>query len=472
MIKLYNTLTRRKEEFIPLAAGHVGMYVCGPTVYGLIHIGNARPLVVFDAFRRYLTHRGYSVNFVSNFTDIDDKIINKAIAEDVPFDVITERYMREAVSDSEALNVLEPTHRPLATEEIGSIIEMIRTLTNKGFAYEQDGAVFFETGKFPDYGKLSKKNLEELEAGARVEVSDIKRSPADFVLWKPAKPGEPVWHSPWGPGRPGWHIECSAMSGKYLGSTFDIHAGGEDLEFPHHENEIAQSESANGVQFARYWLHNGMVNVDNQKMSKSAGNFFTLRDIAEKYPYNVIRFFILMSHYRSPMNFSDELLGAAESALTRIKNCVSNIGFSGRNKPDLPMTDAEKALLGECADFRRIFEESLDDDFNTADAVSAIFDYVRFANINLDAGSGRAFYNALEAGILEMCGVLGVMLEDRAREDGADGIPEAEIGRLIEQRARARKDKDFKTADDIRARLLERGIVLEDTPAGVRWSRK
>ncbi len=467
-MKLYNTLTRQKEEFVPLEPGKVKMYVCGPTVYDYIHIGNARPYVIFDTIRRYLEYKGYSVNYVQNFTDVDDKIIKKANAEGVDSKVISERYIAEALKDAEGLNVEPATKNPKVTEEMDYIIDMIQTIINKGHAYEVNGSVFFDTKSFKDYGKLSGKNIDDLEAGARIEVDTQKKNPMDFVLWKPKKEGEPYWESPWGQGRPGWHIECSVMAKRYLGDTIDIHAGGEDLVFPHHENEIAQSESANGVPFAKYWLHNGFINVDNKKMSKSLGNFFTLREIVAEVPYDVVRFFILSGHYRSPINFSRELMEAAGNGLDRIKNAYKNLDFLSKNTEG-EMTDNEKALSKDADKFRVQFEAAMDDDFNTADAVTAIFEIARFANVNCTAASSKAFVEDIKSKMLELCNILGIKPYDEAADDR---ISEDEINDLIAQRAAAKKSKDFAKADAIRAELLEKGVVIEDTRAGVRWSYK
>ncbi len=467
-MKLYNTLTGKKEEFVPIEPGKVKMYVCGPTVYDYIHIGNARPYVIFDTIRRYLEYKGYEVNYVQNFTDVDDKIIKKANAEGVESTVISERYIAEALKDAEGLNVEPATKNPKVTEEMDYIIEMIQTIIDKGHAYEVNGSVFFDTKSFKDYGKLSGKNIDDLEAGARIEVDTQKKNPMDFVLWKPKKEGEPYWESPWGQGRPGWHIECSVMAKRYLGDTIDIHAGGEDLIFPHHENEIAQSESANGVQFAKYWLHNGFINVDNKKMSKSLGNFFTLREITAEIPYDVVRFFILSGHYRSPINFSRELMEAAGNGLDRIKNAYKNLLFLEKNT-DGEMNDDEKALSKDADKFRVQFETAMDDDFNTADAVTAIFEIAKFANVNCNNSSSNAFVKYIREKMLALCDILGIKPYDEASENR---IPEEEIERLISERADAKKSKNFAKADEIRAELLEKGVVIEDTRAGVRWSYK
>lgn len=469
-MKVYNTLTRKKEEFIPIEENKVRMYVCGPTVYGLIHIGNARPYVIFDTIRRYMEYKGYDVTYVQNFTDVDDKIIKRANEEGVTTDVITERYIKEALKDAEGLNVEPATYNPRATCEMDHIIDMIKTLIEKGHAYEKNGSVYYDTKSFPDYGKLSGKNLDDLIAGAsnRVDIDEDKRSPADFVLWKPKKEGEPYWESPWSQGRPGWHIECSVMAKEYLGDTIDIHAGGEDLIFPHHENEIAQSEAANDKPFARYWLHNGFINVDNEKMSKSKGNFFTLRDIVAEVPYDVVRFFILNGHYRSPINYSRELMDAAANGLQRIRNCVRDIKFYIENAEDGNMTENEAALIKKAEKFKTDFEAAMDDDFNTADAIASIFEFVKFANTSLKNKGTKEFGKALLSGIEELCGILGIKTEEN-RSNNADTD---KIEKLIAERTAAKKAKDFAKADAIRAELLDMGIVIEDTRQGVRWSYK
>lgn len=467
-MKVYNTLTRQKEEFVPLEPGKVRMYVCGPTVYDYIHIGNARPYVIFDTIRRYMEYKGYEVNYVQNFTDVDDKIIKKAIAEGVDSRVISERYIEEAKRDAEGLNVEPATKNPKVTEEMDGIIEMIQTLIDKGHAYEVNGSVFYDTKSFADYGKLSGKNIDDLEAGARIAVDETKKSPMDFVLWKPKKEGEPYWESPWGQGRPGWHIECSVMAKKYLGDTIDIHAGGEDLVFPHHENEIAQSEAANGKPFAKYWLHNGFINVDNKKMSKSLGNFFTLREIVEHIPYDVVRFFILSGHYRSPINFSKELMESAGAGLDRIKNAYKSLLFM-ESKAEGTMT-ANEAKLNEDADkFRVQFENAMDDDFNTADAVTAIFEIAKFANVNITENSSKEFVTAIREKMLTLCDILGIKPLDEAKNDQ---ISADEVEALIAERTAAKKAKDFAKADAIREELNSKGVVIEDTRAGVRWSYK
>ena len=464
-MKLYNTLTRRKEEFVPLEEGKIKMYVCGPTVYDYIHIGNARPYVIFDTIRRYFEYKGYEVNYVQNFTDVDDKIIKRANDEGVESTVISERYIAEALKDAKGLNVEPATKNPKVTEEMPYIIEMVQTLIDKGHAYEVDGTVFFDTKSFEGYGKLSGKNIDDLMAGARIDVDDSKKSPMDFVLWKPKKPGEPAWRSPWGEGRPGWHIECSVMAKRYLGDTIDIHAGGEDLIFPHHENEIAQSEAANGVQFSKYWMHNGFINVDNEKMSKSKGNFFTLREIVAEVPYDVVRFFILSGHYRSPINFSRELMEAAGNGLDRIKNCAKSLAFIVKNVEG-EMTEDEKKLSAQADEFRVQLEKAMDDDFNTADAVTAIFELVTFANRNVSENSSKAFAEDILNRLLKLCSILGIDPVEKQEESGDT----AKIEALIAERTEAKKAKNFARADEIRAQLLEMGVVIEDTRAGVRWS--
>ena len=468
-MKIYNTLTKKKEEFVPITPGEVKMYVCGPTVYNLIHIGNARPMIVFDTVRRYFEHKGYKVNYVSNFTDVDDKIIKKAIEEGVDAEVISERYIAECKKDMASLNVRPATVHPQATQEICGMLEMIQKLIDDGHAYvADDGTVYYRVRSFRDYGKLSHKNLDDLEGGKRsllVSGEDQKEDPLDFVLWKPRKEGEPYWESPWCNGRPGWHIECSVMSKKYLGDEIDIHAGGEDLIFPHHENEIAQSEAANGKPFAHYWMHNAFLNIDNRKMSKSAGNFFTVRDIISKYDPQVLRFFMLSAHYRSPLNFSAELMEAAKNGLERILTAVSNLNFLLSKAQEKEMTEAEKKQLEEAKVYTVRFDEAMDDDFNTADAIAAIFELVKFINTNTDGESSKAYLSALHEQIRELCDVCGLIV-DRKEE-----MLDEEIEKLIEERQAARKAKNFARADAIRNELLEKGIVLEDTREGVKWKR-
>ena len=466
-MKIYNTLTKSKEEFVPLEPGKVKMYVCGPTVYNLIHIGNARPMIVFDTVRRYMEHRGYEVNYVSNFTDVDDKIIKKAIEEGVEASVISERYIAECKKDMEAMNVRPATTHPLATQEICGMLDMIGDLIEKGYAYPAaDGTVYFRTRKFKEYGKLSHKNLDDLQGGNRsllVSGEDQKEDALDFVLWKPKKDGEPYWESPWCNGRPGWHIECSVMSKKYLGDEIDIHAGGEDLVFPHHENEIAQSEAANGVQFAKYWMHNAFLNIDNKKMSKSAGNFFTVRDIAQKYDLQVLRFFMLSAHYRSPLNFSADLMEAAKNGLERIVTCADKLNSYLTNKNTF--TDEEKQLLEEASKYNDRYNEAMDDDFNTADAISVIFELVKFINTNTNENSSKEFVEALLKQLTTLADICGLILERK------EEILDQEIEDMIAARQAARKEKNFKLADEIRDTLLQKGIILEDTREGVKWKR-
>lgn len=467
-MKIYNTMSKQKEDFTPLEEGKVKMYVCGPTVYNFIHIGNARPMIVFDTVRRYFEYKGYDVNFVSNFTDVDDKIIKKANEEGVTADEISKRYIAECKKDMEGMNIEPATKNPLATEEIPGMIEMIKTLIEKGFAYEKNGTVYYRTRKFADYGKLSHKNLDDLQSGGRsllVTGEDEKEDPLDFVLWKPKKEGEPAWTSPWGEGRPGWHIECSEMSKKYLGEQIDIHAGGEDLIFPHHENEIAQSEAANGKPFARYWMHNGFLNIDNRKMSKSLGNFFTVREISEKYDLQVLRFFMLSAHYRSPLNFSAELMESAKSGLERIVTAAENLKYLSEKAQTDKMTEDEKAKAGKAQEFTDSFERAMDDDFNTADAVSAVFELVKFINTTADENSSKEYLVSLSDRLHKLTDVLGIIV-DREEE-----ILDEDIEALIQERQAARKERNFARADQIRDELLARGIILEDTREGVKWKR-
>ncbi len=468
-MKVFNTLSRKKEEFVPLQEGKVSMYVCGPTVYNLIHIGNARPMIVFDTARRYMEHKGYEVNYVSNFTDVDDKIIKKANEEGVEPSVISERYIVECKKDMEALNVKPATTHPKATNEIDGMIEMIQTLIDKGYAYvAQDGTVYYKTRSFKGYGKLSHKNLDDLRSGERsllVSGEEQKQDALDFVLWKPKKEGEPYWESPWCEGRPGWHIECSVMSKKYLGEEIDIHAGGEDLIFPHHENEIAQSEAANGKEFAKYWLHNGFLNIDNKKMSKSAGNFFTVRDISEKYDLQVLRFFMLSAHYRSPLNFSADLMEAAKNGLERIVTGVENLNFLLEHAEKDNMTEEEQKLTQTAKSYVGKFDEAMDDDFNTADAISAIFELVKFVNTHVSGESSAAFVQAMKDEIVMLSDICGLIV-DRKKE-----ILDTEVEGLIQERQEARKAKNFARADEIRDMLAAQGIILEDTREGVKWKR-
>lgn len=468
-MKIYNTLSRRKEEFVPLTPGQVKMYVCGPTVYNLIHIGNARPMIVFDTVRRYFEYKGYEVRYVSNFTDVDDKIIKKANEEGVDADTISKRYIAECKKDMEALNVKPATVHPLATEEIGCMEDMIQVLIGKGHAYvAKDGTVYFRTSSFKDYGKLSHKNLDELQSGFReikVTGEEGKEDPNDFVLWKPKKEGEPFWESPWCQGRPGWHIECSVMAKKYLGDQIDIHAGGEDLIFPHHENEIAQSESANEKPFATYWMHNGFLNIDNKKMSKSLGNFFTVREIGEKYDLQVLRFFMLSAHYRSPVNFSADLMEASKNGLERIVTCVGRLKDLEAKADGAAETCAEQNQMAQADELRRKYEAAMEDDFNTADAISAVFELVKLANSTADENSTKAYVSYLKKMIEELCDVLGLITEKK--EEALD----SQVEEMIAARQQARKEKNFALADQIRGQLLEMGIVLEDTREGVKWKR-
>ena len=468
-MKLFNTMSRRKEEFVPLEEGKVRMYVCGPTVYNLIHIGNARPMIIFDTVRRYLEYKGYEVNYVSNFTDVDDKIIKKAIEEGVSAEEISQRYIAECKKDMAGLNVKPATTHPLATQEIDGMIDMIQTLIDKGYAYPvADGTVYFRVKKFKEYGKLSHKNLDDLQSGFRslqVSGEDQKEDPLDFVLWKPKKEGEPFWKSPWCDGRPGWHIECSVMSKKYLGEEIDIHAGGEDLVFPHHENEIAQSECCNGVPFAKYWMHNAFLNIDNRKMSKSLGNFRTVREIGEQYDLQVLRFFMLNAHYRSPLNFSADLMESSKNALERITEAAARLRDRQAAATVQEATEDEKKLMQEEAAFVTKFEESMDDDFNTADALAAVFELVKFANTNVQEGSSKEFAGHTLEVMTKLCDVLGLTLEKK------EEILDEEIENLIAERQAARKAKDFARADEIRGLLLDKGIELKDTREGVKWKR-
>ena len=468
-MRVYNTMTKKKEEFVPLVPGKVSMYVCGPTVYNLIHIGNARPMIVFDTVRRYMEHKGYEVNYVSNFTDVDDKIIKKAIEEGITAEEVSQRYIAECKKDMADMNVKPATTHPLATQEIDGMIDMIATLIEKGYAYPAaDGTVYFRTRQFKEYGKLSHKNLDDLRAGNRsllVSGEDQKEDTLDFVLWKPKKEGEPSWPSPWCDGRPGWHIECSVLSKKYLGEEIDIHAGGEDLIFPHHENEIAQSECCNGKEFARYWLHNAFLNIDNRKMSKSLGNFFTVREIGEKYDLQVLRFFMLSAHYRSPLNFSADLMEASKNALDRIINAVENLKFLAGNGAEGEMTEAEQKEVEGLAEFEKKFDEAMDDDFNTADAIAAIFELVKYANSNVTAENTKAFINTVKEKIVSLADILGLIVEKE------EEILDSDIEKLIEERQAARKEKNFARADEIRNLLLEKGIVLKDTRECVKWER-
>lgn len=468
-MKLFNTMSRRKEEFVPLEEGKVRMYVCGPTVYNLIHIGNARPMIIFDTVRRYLEYKGYEVNYVSNFTDVDDKIIKKAIEEGVSSEEISQRYIAECKKDMAGMNVKPATTHPLATQEIDGMIDMIQTLIDKGYAYPvADGTVYFRVKKFKEYGKLSHKNLDDLQSGFRslqVSGEDQKEDPLDFVLWKPKKEGEPFWKSPWCDGRPGWHIECSVMSRKYLGEEIDIHAGGEDLVFPHHENEIAQSECCNGVPFAKYWMHNAFLNIDNRKMSKSLGNFRTVRQIGEQYDLQVLRFFMLNAHYRSPLNFSADLMESSKNALERITDAAARLRDRQTAASVQEASEDEKQMMQEEAGFITKFEEAMDDDFNTADALAAVFELVKFANTNVQEGSSAELAAYTLEVMTKLCDVLGLILDKK------DDILDEEIENLIAERQAARKAKDFARADEIRGLLLDKGIELKDTREGVKWKR-
>jgi len=466
-MKLFNSLTMQKEEFVPLKEGKVSMYACGPTVYNFIHVGNARPLIMFDVLRRYLEYRGYEVTFVQNFTDVDDKIIKRANEEGASSQEISEKYIGEYYKDTNGLGVREATVHPKATENIEQIIAMVESLIEKGYAYEANGDVYYRTVKFSEYGKLSHQPLEDLQAGARIDVADFKENPMDFALWKAAKPGEPYWDSPWGKGRPGWHIECSAMSNRFLGKTIDIHCGGQDLIFPHHENEIAQSEAANGCKFVNYWMHNGFISVDNKKMSKSLNNFFTVREAAEVYGYDAIRMFMLMSHYRSPLNYSGEILVQAKSALERLSTARANLGFFAENGVDGEMTENEKKFADGLSKYRERFVEVMDDDLNTADAVAVIFELVREINAAVSPSSNptKALAKACSAVFDELSGVIGLPISKPEDDIGT------EVEKLIETRQAARKAKNFAEADRIRDELKAKGIILEDTPQGVKWKR-
>ena len=468
-MKIFNTLTRTKEEFVPLEPGKVKMYVCGPTVYNLIHIGNARPMIVFDTVRRYFEYKGYQVDYVSNFTDVDDKIIKKAIEEGVDADTISKRYIAECKKDMEGMNVRPATRHPLATEEICGMLDMIQTLIEKGHAYAaEDGTVYFRVKSFKDYGKLSHKNLEDLQSGFReikVTGEEGKEDPNDFVLWKPKKEGEPYWESPWCQGRPGWHIECSVMAKKYLGDQIDIHAGGEDLIFPHHENEIAQSESANDKPFATYWMHNAFLNIDNRKMSKSLGNFFTVREISEKYDLQVLRFFMLSAHYRSPLNFSADLMEASKNGLDRILTAAERLReLKGKTKEE-KLSSQEEENAAVLAALTEKYEAAMEDDFNTADAISALFEMVKLANSTASEESSLAYVDLLLEKIDMLCQVMGILTE--RKKEALD----QEVEDLIAKRQAARKERNFALADEIRGKLLEMGIVLEDTREGVKWKR-
>jgi len=468
-LKIYNTLSKREEEFVPLEEGKVKIYVCGPTVYNLIHIGNARPMIFFDTVRRYFIYKGYQVNFVSNFTDVDDKIINRAIEEKVSADEISERYIAECKKDMEGMNILPADTHPQATKEIAGMIDMIKELIDKGHAYvSSDGTVYFRVKSFPEYGKLSHKNIDELQSGLRelkVSGENDKEASYDFVLWKPKKEGEPYWESPWSDGRPGWHIECSVMSKRYLGEQIDIHGGGEDLVFPHHENEIAQSEACSGKHFAKYWMHNAFLNIDNKKMSKSEGNFFTVRDISKMYDLQVLRFFMLNAHYRSPLNFSAELMDSAKNSLDRILNAFEKLRDFEKKASGENMTEAERVDFHEIILSKQKFEASMDDDFNTADAIAAVFEIVRVSNSTVNEESTLSYIKHILSVLSKLCDVLGIKTKRK------EVILDEDIEKLILSRTEARKNKDFKRADEIRNELLEMGIVLEDTREGVKWKR-
>ncbi len=468
-MKIYNTLSKREEEFVPLDEGKVKIYVCGPTVYNLIHIGNARPMIFFDTVRRYFIYKGYQVNFVSNFTDVDDKIINRAIEEKVSADEISEKYIAECKKDMEGMNILPADTHPQATKEIAGMIDMIKELIDKGHAYvSNDGTVYFRVKSFPEYGKLSHKNIDELQSGLRelkVSGENDKEASYDFVLWKPKKEGEPYWESPWSDGRPGWHIECSVMSKRYLGEQIDIHGGGEDLVFPHHENEIAQSEACSGKHFAKYWMHNAFLNIDNKKMSKSEGNFFTVRDISKMYDLQVLRFFMLNAHYRSPLNFSAELMDSAKNSLDRILNAFEKLRDFEKKASGENMTEAERVDFHEIILSKQKFEASMDDDFNTADAIAAVFEIVRVSNSTVNEDSTLSYIKHILSVLSKLCDVLGIKTKRK------EVILDEDIEKLILSRTEARKNKDFKRADEIRNELLEMGIVLEDTREGVKWKR-
>lgn len=464
-MKVYNTLTRQKEEFVPQQEGKVKMYVCGPTVYDYIHIGNARPYVVFDTVRRYLEYKGYDVTYVQNFTDVDDKIIKRGHEEGITPEEVANKYIDEYFVDADGLGIKRADVHPRVTDNIQQIIDFVKDLEDKGYAYEVNGDVYFDTKKFEGYGKLSKQNQDELEAGARIEVNGQKRHPMDFVLWKSKKEGEPGWNSPWGEGRPGWHIECSVMSNRYLGEAIDIHAGGQDLAFPHHENEIAQSEARSGKTFSNYWVHNGYININNEKMSKSKGNFFTVRDISKQYDLEIVRFFMLSAHYRNPVNFSDEMLNQAKAGLERLYNAKEKLEFTISNLSESSIKDEEKELIGELESYKTKFINAMEDDLNTADAVSSIFELSKFINTNVNETSSVEFAKMCLDKFNELTGVLNIVNKKN------DDILDKDIEELIQKRADAKKNKDFKLADDIRQELLDKGIVLEDTRQGTKWKR-
>lgn len=463
-MKIYNTLTRKKEEFVPIDKNEVKMYSCGPTVYDYFHIGNARPFIVFDTMRRYLEYSGYKVKFVQNFTDIDDKMIRRANEEGITVKELGERFIKEYFADAHALGIHEATVHPKATENIDAIIKVVQSLVEKGYAYAVDGNVYFSTKKFKEYGKLSHQPLDELEAGARIDINEHKNDPMDFALWKAQKPGEPAWESPWGMGRPGWHIECSAMVNKFLGETIDIHSGGQDLIFPHHENEIAQSECANGKPFAHYWMHNGYININNQKMSKSLGNFFTVRDIRKKYDSEVIRFFMLSAHYRNPINFADTLMEQAKSAVERVYTCLDNLTFLAQNSAEKDLCEKCSAISAKLDECREKFIAAMDDDLNTADAIAAIFDIVYLANTEITADCAKQVITKAIDLIHELGAVLGLFTKSEKK------TLDEEVEELIEKRNKARIEKNWAEADAIRDKLKEMNIILKDTPNGVQWS--
>lgn len=464
-MKLYNTLTQKKEEFVPIEEGKVRMYSCGPTVYNYFHIGNARPFIVFDVLRRFLEYIGYDVKFVQNFTDVDDKIINRSIEEGITAAEVADKYIAEYFKDADALGIRRADVHPRVSDHMPEIIEMIKALEERGLAYNVDGNVYYQVDHFHDYGKLSKQSIDDLKSGARIDVNDEKRSPLDFALWKKKKDGEPYWESPWGQGRPGWHIECSAMSRKHLGESIDIHGGGQDLIFPHHENEIAQSEGSCGCKFANYWVHNGYININNEKMSKSKGNFFTVRDIAKHYDLEVVRMFMLMAHYRSPVNFSDELLGQAQNALERLYNAKYQMEYLLENNKTEAAAEEEKTWMDSLAQYKKGFIDAMDDDLNTADAIAAIFELVRDANSHLSESSSREAVKAALNLFEELTGVIGLAAKEKETN------LESEVEAFIAQRQEARKNKNFALADEIRDALLAKGIILEDTREGVKWKK-
>ncbi|MCB6569347.1 cysteine--tRNA ligase [Eubacterium limosum] len=464
-MKLYNTLTQKKEAFVPIEEGKVRMYSCGPTVYNYFHIGNARPFIVFDVLRRFLEYIGYDVKFVQNFTDVDDKIINRSIEEGITAAEVADKYIAEYFKDADALGIRRADVHPRVSDHMPEIIEMIKALEERGLAYNVDGNVYYQVDHFHDYGKLSKQSIDDLKSGARIDVNDEKRSPLDFALWKKKKDGEPYWESPWGQGRPGWHIECSAMSRKHLGESIDIHGGGQDLIFPHHENEIAQSEGSCGCKFANYWVHNGYININNEKMSKSKGNFFTVRDIAKHYDLEVVRMFMLMAHYRSPVNFSDELLGQAQNALERLYNAKYQMEYLFENNKTEAASEDEKTWMGSLTQYKKGFIDAMNDDLNTADAIAAIFELVRDTNSHLSESSSRESIKAALDLFKELTGVIGLAAKEKETD------LESEVEALIAQRQEARKNKDFALADEIRDALLAKGIILEDTREGVKWKK-